>query len=230
MDLLAEGLAEAVRLLLTFDAGTLEIAFLTLRVSGMATLLAAIVGIPLGALLAFGVFPGRGGILAGVNTGMALPPVVVGLVVSIMLWRSGPFGALGLIYTPSAMVIAQFVIAMPIIAGLATAGFRQLDPELPLQLRAMGASRTQTLWLLLRESRAVMLAAVMAGFGGAISEVGASLMVGGNILGQTRVLTTATALETSRGNFGTALALGLILLGLALLANAVLTIAQQRRA
>jgi tungstate transport system permease protein len=159
---------------------------------------------------------------------MGLPPVVVGLFVSIFLWRSGPLGLLELLYTPTAMVIAQLVIAFPIVAGLTMAAFQTLNPNLSLQLLGIGASKLQLLWLLCKEARLPLLAAVMAGFGGVISEVGASMMVGGNIRGQTRVLTTATVLETGKGNFEIAIALGLILLILTFAVNFLLTHIQQR--
>ena len=183
---------------------------------------------PAGVLLALSPFPGRRLVVALVNTGMGLPPVVVGLFVSIMLWRSGPLGFLELLYTPAAMVLAQVVIAFPIVAGLTLAAVQQLNPNLRLQLLALGASRVQLLGLLLREVRLPLLAAVMAGFGAVISEVGASLMVGGNIRHSTRVLTTATVLETGKGNFEIAIALSIILLAITFAVNWVLTTVQQR--
>ncbi|MCX5734738.1 MAG: ABC transporter permease [candidate division NC10 bacterium] len=205
-----------------------QITWLSLQISGSATLLSLLVGIPSGVGLALAKFPGRGLLIALVNTGMGLPPVVVGLFVSIFLWRSGPLGPLGLLYTPTAIVIAQFVIAAPIVVGLTVAAMQQLNPKLRLQLLALGASRWQLLWLLMREARLPLLAAVMAGFGGVISEVGASMMVGGNLLGQTRVLTTATVLETGKGNFDVAIALSLILLALVFGVPYLLTWVQQR--
>jgi tungstate transport system permease protein len=159
---------------------------------------------------------------------MGLPPVVVGLFVTLLLWRSGPMGFLGLLYTPSAMILAQAVIASPIIAGISLSALQHLPPGLRLQILALGASRPQMVWLLIKEARLPLLAAVMAGFGGVISEVGASIMVGGNIKGQTRVLTTATVMETSKGNFDAAIALSLILLALTFMVNALLTHLQQR--
>jgi tungstate transport system permease protein len=198
-------------------------------VAATSTGLALVVGIPLGTLIALARFPGRDFVVSLVNTGMGLPPVVVGLFVSIFLWRSGPFGALELLYTPTAIVIAQFVIAAPIVIGLTLAAVQQIPPKFRLQMVAIGASRAQLLWLLLREARLPMLAAVMAGFGGVISEIGASMMVGGNIQGQTRVLTTATVMETAKGNFDRAIALSLILLGLTFLVNYLLTALQQRQ-
>ena len=228
MGLIWEGIREAIRLILSGDPGVLQITWLSLQISGSATLLSLLVGIPAGVGLALAKFPGRGLLIALVNTGMGLPPVVVGLFVSIFLWRSGPLGALGLLYTPTAIVIAQFVIAAPIVVGLTVAAMQQLNPKLRLQLLALGASRWQLLWLLMREARLPLLAAVMAGFGGVISEVGASMMVGGNLLGQTRVLTTATVLETGKGNFDVAIALSLILLALVFGVNYLLTWVQQR--
>jgi tungstate transport system permease protein len=228
MELIWQGIKEAIRLILSGDPGVLQITWLSLQISGSATLLSLLVGIPAGVGLALTKFPGRSLLIALVNTGMGLPPVVVGLFVSIFLWRSGPLGALGLLYTPTAIVIAQFVIAAPIVVGLTVAAMQQLNPKLRLQLLALGASRWQLLWLLMREARLPLLAAVMAGFGGVISEVGASMMVGGNLLGQTRVLTTATVLETGKGNFDVAIALSLILLALVFGVNYLLTWVQQR--
>jgi tungstate transport system permease protein len=228
VELILEGVLTAFRLVFSGDADVWAITWLSLKVSGTATFLALLLGIPLGILLAMTRFPGRALVVALVNTGMGLPPVVVGLFISILLWRSGPLGFLNLIYSPAAMVIAQVVIAFPIVAGLTMAAFQTLNPKLRLQLLGIGASRPQLLWLLCKETQLPLLAAVMAGFGGVISEVGSVLMVGGNIKGQTRVLTTATVLETSMGNFGTALALGLILLALAFGVNFLLTRIQQR--
>jgi tungstate transport system permease protein len=227
MDLLWEGFTEAVRLIVTLDPEVLEITLLTLTVSGTATLISLAIGITAGSFLALQRFHGRSVAIAMVNTGMGLPPVVVGLFVAIMLWRSGPFGELQIIYSPAAMVIAQTIIATPIITGFTTAALQSLDPRLRLQIMSLGASRLQMIWLLLKEARLPLLAAVMAGFGAVISEVGASLMVGGNIKGETRVLTTAMVLETSRGRFEVAIALGLILLVLMIAINLVLTGVQQ---
>jgi tungstate transport system permease protein len=187
-----------------------------------------LVGIPLGIALALARFRGRSFIAALVNTGMGLPPVVVGLFISVFFWRSGPLGFLDLIYSPTAMVLAQVIIAFPIVAGLTMASFQSLDPKLILQLLGIGASKPQLLWLLCKEAQLPLLAAVMAGFGGVISEVGASMMVGGNIRGETRVLTTATVLETGKGNFDIAIALSLILLALTFAINFFLTRVQQR--
>ncbi len=227
MDLILDGIAQAIRLILNRDRETLEVTLLTLRVSLSATLLSLVLGIPMGVYLALVEFPGRRLVLGLVNTGMALPPVVVGLWVSIFLWRNGPLGDLHLLYTPTAIVIAQFVIAFPVVVGLTTIAIQQLNPKLRLQLLALGASRWQMLWLLLREARLPLLAAVMAAFGSIISEVGASMIVGGNLQGSTRVLTTATVTEASKGNYGLAIALGFILLALVYVVNLVLTGIQQ---
>jgi len=228
VDLIWEGIREALRLILSRDPEILGITLLSLEVSGAATALSLTVGIPLGMALALTRFPGHGLLMALINTGMGLPPVVAGLFVWISLRRSGPFGFLELLYTPTAMVIAQIIVAFPIVASLTMAAFQTLNPKLKLQLLGIGASRPQFLWLLCKEAKLPLLAAIMAGFGGVISEVGASMMVGGNIRGETRVLTTATVLETGKGNFDTAVALGLILLGLNFAVNLILTHIQQR--
>jgi tungstate transport system permease protein len=230
MGLIWDGLTEALSLLFKGDPAVLRIALLTLELSGLATLIALVFGIPLGALLAFKVFRGRGFFVSLINTGMGLPPVVVGLFVSIVLWRSGPLGFLHLLYTPGAIVLAQFFIAFPVVTGLTMAALQQIDPKLLLQLKSLGASRLQLVGVLLWETRLPMLAAIIAGFGAVISEVGAVMMVGGNILGHTRVLTTATVLETRKGNFEVAIALSLILLLLTFLITWCLTHFQQRSA
>lgn len=229
MEPIWDGTKHAVWLLISGDPEVLQITLLSLQISGIATLLSLVVGIPLGTLFALARFPGRNVVISLVNTGMGLPPVVVGLFVSIFLWRSGPLGALELLYTPTAIVIAQFIIAAPIVTGLTLAAVQQIPREFRLQMLGLGASRIQMLRVLMREARLPMLAALMAGFGGVISEVGASIMVGGNIRGHTRVLTTATVLETSKGNFDIAIALSLILLGITFLVNWALTWIQQRR-
>lgn len=205
-----------------------EITLLSLAVSGAATLVSLLIGLPIGTWLALTRFRSRHLALSVVNTGMALPPVVAGLFIALLLWRSGILGGLGLMYTPAAMVIAEVVIAVPVVIGLSAAGLGQLDPRLQLQLLGLGASRLQLVWWLWREARLPLLAAVMAAFGSVISEVGAAMMVGGNIAHETRVLTTAIVLETGRGELGNALVLGLVLLALAFMVNGVLTWAQQR--
>ena len=228
MELIWQGIVKASELVFGLDAEVWAITWLSLQISGCATVIALLLGIPLGIALAMIRFPGRAVVAALVNTGMGLPPVVVGLFVSMFLWRSGPLGFLDLIYSPAAMVVAQVIIAFPIVAGLTMASFQSLDPKLTLQLLGIGASRPQLLWLLCKEARLPLLAGVMAGFGGVISEVGASMMVGGNIRGQTRVLTTATVLETGKGNFEIAIALSVILLSLTFAINLFLTRIQQR--
>jgi tungstate transport system permease protein len=228
MGVIWEGIKQAVQLLLGGDPEVLQITLLSLRISGFATVLSLFIGLPLGTLLALGQFRSRKFWVSLINTGMALPPVVVGLVVSIFLWRSGPLGDLHLIYTPEAIVIAQVIIASPVVTGLTVAALQQLDPRLRLQLLGLGASRIQMVWHLWCEARLPLLAALMAGFGSVISEVGASMMVGGNLRYETRVLTTAIVLETSKGEFAVAFALSAILLVLAYLINLTLTGIQQR--
>ena len=230
MELLLEGVRQAVGLLLAGESEVWAILRLSLEVSGSATLVSLALGIPAGAALALARFPGRALVVSAVNSGMGLPPVVVGLFVTILLWRSGPLGGLEILYTPAAIVLAQAVIAAPIVTGITLAAVQSVPEAFRLQLLALGASRVQMLWVVLREARLPMLAAVMAGFGGVISEIGASMMVGGNIKGQTRTLTTAMALETSKGNFEVAIALSLLLLVLVFLVNWALTAIQQRRA
>jgi tungstate transport system permease protein len=221
MELLWEALVAALGLILRADQELLRIATLSLGVSGGATVLAALVGVPLGAALHLRRFRGHRLLTLLVSTGMGLPPVVIGLVVTILLWRSGPFGALRLLYTPWAMVLAQLVVALPFVAGFTLAALSLLEVDLTEALRADGAGEWRVASELLRAAWPQVGVAVAAGFGRAISEVGASLMVGGNIVGQTRIFTTAIALETGKGEFALALALGLILLSLALLVNAL---------
>jgi tungstate transport system permease protein len=228
MDTIIEGIWQAFLLIIQGDPEVWGITLLSLSVSGLSTLISLFIGLPVGTWLALEIFRGRGFTLSVINTGMALPPVVVGLWVSIFLWRNGPLGNLGLMYTPAAMVIAQTIIATPIVTGLTVAALQQLNPNLRLQLLGLGASRAQMIWALWREARLPILAALMASFGSVISEVGASMMVGGNIRFQTRVLTTATVLETSKGNFAMAIALGAILLLIAYIVNMILTWIQQR--
>ncbi len=210
------------------NADILEITLLSIQVSLLATGISLFIGLPLGTWLALHPLRGRNFVLSVVNTVMALPPVVVGLFVAMTLWRSGPLGDLHLIYTPTAIVIAQTIIAAPIVTGLTASALQQLDPRLRLQLMGLGASPTQMVFSLWREARLPLLAALMAAFGSVISEVGASMMVGGNIRHQTRVLTTAIVLETGKGEFQTAISLSILLLILAYLVNLGLTLIQQR--
>ena len=229
MDLIIEGLKKAIHMILTGDPEVLRITLLTLQVSGTATLISLIIGIPFGTVLALKRFPGRDFFFFLVNTGMGMPPVVAGLWISILLWRSGPLGSLNLIYTPTAIIIAQAVIASPIVVGLTSAAISQVDPKLRLQIKALGATKLQYLWFLLKEARFSLLAAVIAGFGAVVSEVGASMMVGGNVKGLSRVLTTATVMEVSKGNFDVAIALSAILVLVSYLTTLWLTVLQQKR-
>ncbi|OGP63941.1 MAG: tungstate transporter permease [Deltaproteobacteria bacterium RBG_13_47_9] len=228
MDLILEGIRKAFWLLVTFDPEVMGITFLSLKISGSATLISMFIGISLGTSIALSRFPGRRVVVSLINTGMGLPPVVVGLFVTIFLWRNGPLGFFRILYTPTAMIIAQAIIATPIVMGITLAAIQQLPQKLRLQIFALGATRFQMVWILIKEAKLPLLAAVMAGFGGVISEVGASIMVGGNIKGYSRVLTTATVMETSRGNFDVAIALGIILFMLAFFVNLILTQIQQK--
>jgi tungstate transport system permease protein len=230
MDLIVEGFRRAIWLLLGADNEIWAILWLSLQVSGTATGIALLLGVPAGCLLALTRFPGRTLLVSAVNTGMGLPPVVVGLFVTLLLWRAGPLGAWEILYTPAAIIVAQAVIAAPIVAGITLAAVQNVPQMFRLQLLGLGASRVQMVWVVLREARLPMLAAIMAGFGGIISEIGASMMVGGNIKGQTRTLTTAMVLETGKGNFDIAIALSILLLTLVFLVNWALTSIQQRRA
>jgi tungstate transport system permease protein len=228
MDLILEGIIKAFHLLTSLDAEVFGIVALSLIVSGSATCISLLLGISTGTVIALTNFPGKRFVVSLVNTGMGLPPVVVGLFVSILIWRNGPLGFLGLLYTPFAIVIAQAVIATPIVMGITVGAMQNLPAALRLQILALGATRRQMVWLLIREARLPLMAGVMAGFGGVISEVGASIMVGGNIKGYTRVLTTATVMETGRGDFDIAIALSIILLLLTFAVNYFLTLIQQR--
>jgi tungstate transport system permease protein len=223
VELLGDGLRQAIGLILRGDAEVARITALSLAVSVVATMLAAGCGIPLGAALAIGRFPGSRALQILVNAGMGLPPVVVGLVVSIFLWRTGPLGALRLLFTPQAMVIAQFLVALPIAAGLTRSTLELVDRDIVHALRVDGAGDSRVARELVGIVAPQVLVILAATFGRAISEVGASLMVGGNLQGQTRILTTAIALETSKGEFAQAIALGLILLGLTLIVNVALS-------
>lgn len=229
MELIFQGIIKAFELIISFDPEVLGITWLSLKISGTATFISLFIGISIGTTVALTNFPGKRMIISLINTGMGLPPVVVGLFVTIMIWRSGPLGFLEILYTPYAMIIAQAIIATPIVMGISLASIQNLPPNLRLQILSLGASRLQMVWVLIKESKLPLLAAVMAGFGGVISEVGASIMVGGNIKGYSRVLTTATVMETGKGNFDIAIALGIILLIVAFLVNLLLTHVQQRQ-
>jgi len=216
------GFGEALRLIATGDAELFEIIALSLRVSGFALIISVIIGVPLGTLLGLVRVPGRGAITVGLYTGMGLPPVVVGLFVYLMLSRSGPFGPLGWLFTPKAMIVAQTIIALPLVTGLTLTAVQAVDPALRIQVRSLGATAFQEAWAVIIEARIGVVAAIVAAFGGIISEVGAVMLVGGNIAGKTRVLTTSIVLNTRQGEFALAIALGVILLSLVFVANIAL--------
>ena len=218
------GLVQAVHLIATRDPVLFEIVILSLRVSGTALLFSTLIGIPLGAVLGLSRFVGRRLVIAFLYTGMGFPPVVVGLLVYLVLSRSGPLGQLNWamipsLFTPAAMVVAQCVISFPLVAGFTMAAVMGVDPQLRQQVQALGATSWQTVWAVLTVARVGVVVSVIAGFGSIISEVGAVMMVGGNIEHRTRMLTTAIVLETRKGNFDLAMALGVVLLGLSFLAN-----------
>ena len=213
---------------MSFEAQILEIVALSLRVSLMAVLLAAVLGIALGAVLAVGKFPGRVPLTVLVNALMGLPPVVVGLGLYLLLSRSGPLGVLQLLYTPTAMIIAQMVLVTPIIASFSQQIFSDLNDEYDEMLRSMRASRVQVMLTLFMDARHSLITALLAGLGRALSEIGAVMIVGGNIAHATRVMTTAIALETSKGNLHLAVALGLILMALSVVINIVLVLLRAR--
>src|ERR1700716_3517657 len=229
MDLILQGIAGAIAKLGTLDPDAIDAAVASLVVSGAATAIAIVTGVPLGALVGLTRFRGRRLLLSLVNTGMGLPPVVVGLFVVVLLWRSGALGDLNWYCTRQGMVIAQYLLAVPSVIGLTAIALQSVDPLLRMQLLSLGASRWQAGWLLVRESRLLVLGAVIVGFGAVISEVGASQMVGCNVKGDTRVLTTAITLESSKGEFGSAFALAFILLAIIFVITAFMTYTQQRR-
>lgn len=212
MDIIISGIIKAFQLLVSGDSEIIEVMILTLKVSGLATALSVVFGVPLGLWLALKNFHGKAAVSTLINFGMGLPPVVIGLIVSLFLWRYGPLGGLGLMYTPTAMIIAQFLVAFPIVTGLSFSAILSINPKLRCQLLAIGATDWQANLILIKEARLGLMAAIIAGFGRIVSEVGASMMVGGNIMGRTRVLTTATMLEVSKGNYDTAMAISFILL------------------
>ncbi len=228
MNDLLEVLRQAITLLLERDSATWEITRLSLYVSGAALGLSTVAGLPLGALLALRSFRGRRLLVALIYTGMGLPPVAVGLCVYLLLSRSGPLGDLEWLFTPQAMILAQTIISLPVVAGLTMTSIQGADPTLRVQLRALGASPLQVTMTLLWEVRSGVLVALIAGFGAIISEVGAVMLVGGNIAGSTRVLTTAIVLETRKGQFDLALALTFVLLALTFAINMGTLLLQQR--
>jgi tungstate transport system permease protein len=223
MDTILRALIDAIRLIAQLDPDLLDIVNLTLQVSGTALVLACLMGIPLGTVLGLTEFPGRRFIRLLITTGMGFPPVVVGLLVFLLLSRSGPLGELEWLFTPTAMITSQTILAFPLAAGLTASAVGEIPRGLVLQLRSLGATPWQERWAVLRQARRGVIAAVLAAFGRIISEVGSVMLVGGNIASRTRVLSTAIVLETRQGNFSLALSLGMILLGLALLVNTFLT-------
>lgn len=227
MNTIVEGAIRAFELLTSGDRDVFQVTVLTLVVSGIATVISLLLGIPLGLWLALEDFAGKQVLISLVNFGMGLPPVVMGLVVSLLLWRSGPLGSLNLMYTPTAMILTQAAITFPIVVGFSFAAIVSLNPNLRLRLLSMGATPWQVNWLLIKEARLGLVAAVIAGFGRVISEVGASMMVGGNIKGQTRVLTTAIVMEVGKGNYDIAMAIAFILLMITYSVVVSLTILQQ---
>lgn len=229
MDLFVDAFRRAIELVLSLDTYLVDVFLRSIRVSGAAVAIALLLGLPLGVLLGIARFPGRGLAVTLLHTGFALPPVVVGLFVYMMLSRSGPMPGLDLLFTPAAMIFAQALLATPYVAGITLAAVQAVPATVRLEARALGAGRVRALWAHVREARVGLAAAVVAGFGAVISEVGAVLMVGGNVAGETRVLTTAIVLETRRGDFGAALAMGLVLLALAFAVNGALTRLQQGR-
>jgi tungstate transport system permease protein len=224
-----EGVMKASELLTSGDRYVFQVMAMTLFVSGTATAISVLLGVPLGLWLALVDFVGKQTVTSLINFGMGLPPVVVGLVVSLFLWRSGPLGNFDLMYTPTAMILAQVIIACPIVAGFSFAAILSINPKLRLRLLSMGATPWQANWLLIKEARLGLMAAIIAGFGRVISEVGASMMVGGNIKGQTRVLTTAIVTEVEKGNYDVAMAIALILLIIAYSIIVSLTILQHEQ-
>lgn len=229
MDLFIDTGREAMRMLFGGDAYLWQVVLLSLRVSGVAVLIAVLIGIPVGTAVALARFRGRHIVIALIHTGFALPPVVVGLFVYMLLSRAGPAGRFEMLFTTQAMILAQAVLAAPYVAGITLAAVQAVPRDALMQARSLGASRTRAVLTVLREARLGIGAAVVAGFGAVISEVGAVMLVGGNIAGETRVMTTAIVLETRRGNFATAMALGLLLLGIAFTVNVLITRAQQGR-
>jgi tungstate transport system permease protein len=222
MDELGRGFAQAIQLILALDPALAQIVALSLQVSGVALAFSALISVPLGAWLGLTRFRARGLVIALIYTGMGLPPVVVGLFVYLIFSHSGPLGNLAWLFTPNAMVVAQVIIALPLVAGFTMAAVMGVDPDLRRQLLALGATPTQATLAVLKEARVGVVVALVAGFGGIISEVGAVILVGGNIEGYTRVLTTAIVLETRQGEFSRAIALGLILLAMSFIINLAL--------
>jgi len=228
MELFLEGFKHALYLLFSGDMEVYSITLLTLKVSFTAVIISSIIGLPLGVLLGLKTFHGRRLLLVFVNIGMGLPPVVAGLWITMLLWRSGPLGELSLLFTPIAIIMAQVLVSLPIVIGLTSSAFQKIDSNMLLQLKALGATKIQTFLILVKETKIGILAAIIAGFGRIMAEVGAAMMVGGNIQGDTRILTTSIVMEVSKGNFEVALALSFILMVIAFTITFCLTFLQQR--
>lgn len=228
MDKILEGIVQAVYLIVNGDPELARIVLLSLQVSGVALLFSTLVGIPIGSWLGLTRFPGRNLVVALLYTGMGFPPVVVGLFVYLVLSRSGPAGFLGWLFTPNAMIAAQTIISFPLVAGFTMAAVMGVDPGLRQQIRSLGATTWQTTVATLKEARIGVVVSVIAGFGSIISEVGAVMLVGGNIQGKTRVLTTAIVLETRKGAFDLAIALGIVLLVISFVVNLMMLRLQGR--
>ena len=224
------GLVKAIELIITFDPEVMAIAGLSLRIAVTSVLIAAVICLPLGSLIHFKKFPGKRALISLIQTFYSIPTVTVGLLVFILFSRSGPLGGLNLLFTPTVMVIGQVVLVTPILLGLTVSALSGVDRAITDTARSLGASGGQTAWLILREARFAVMATVILGFGRAISEVGLALMVGGNIRGFTRVITTAISLETSKGDWELSMALGIILILIALAVNLVLNRIQQQKA
>jgi len=229
MELLIDGLKKAIEMILSGDPEVFAITWLTLKVCLISILISTLIGLPLGIFLGLTRFRGRRILLLFINIGLGLPPVVAGLWITMLLWRSGPLGDLTLLYSPTAIIMAQILVSLPIVTSLTCSAFQLISDKMLLQIKALGATKLQTLMILIKQLKIAILAAIMAGFGRVIAEVGAAMMVGGNIQGDTRILTTTIVMEVSKGNFDIALALSFILLSVALLITAALTYLQQRK-
>jgi tungstate transport system permease protein len=230
VDFLLETIGDALSFVADFGPELRRVTSLTLVVGGTATLLGVLLGVPLGVALGLGRFRGRGALVTAVNTGMGIPPVLAGLLLLLLLWNDGPLGSWELLFTPSAMIMAQTLLAIPIAAGVTAAGMRALSADTREQLAALGLGRIRTGWVAIGEAWPTVVAAIAAAFGRVVAEVGAVLIVGGNIVGETRVLTTAIVQESRQAEFATALGLGIVLLIIALAVNGVLTYFQLREA
>lgn len=228
MNEIIDGITEAIRLIITLNPEVIEITLRSLSISLAATLLGALIALPLGGAIHFYEFRGKRVLINAIQTLYALPTVIAGLFLFLFISRSGPFGFLGLLFTSTGMVIAQLILILPVLIGLTISALSTIDRDTRDTITSLGATRLQAVYSIMQEARFAILSAVILGFGRAISEVGAAMMIGGNIRGATRVLTTAIALETSMGNFALSIALGIILLGVAVVINLLLNYVQQR--